>query len=70
MSSQATTRPKRRVVSVYLPAPLAERLDRVRAARAAGSAMPPISAIVVAAMEQGINALDPIGFLNPPKACP
>jgi hypothetical protein len=59
MSSEAAPRARRRALSVYLPPALAERLERVRAARAVGSARPPLAAIVVAAAEQGIDALDP-----------
>jgi hypothetical protein len=65
MKSTATA--KRKAVSVYLPPALAERIERVQRSRAAGSALPPLAALVVAAAELGVAQLETGHAFTSPK---
>jgi hypothetical protein len=52
-----------KVVFVTLPAPLAARVEELRASRAVGGAKPPAAAIVRALVERGLDvvAVDHVG---------
>lgn len=56
--STSTDTPKHKVVSVYLPAPLAQRLEAVQRARSVGAAKPPLGGIILACVERGIGAIE------------
>jgi hypothetical protein len=53
-----TPKAKSKVLTVTLPAPVAERIERVRARHAVGSAAPPFAALVVSAVEHGLDQLE------------
>ena len=57
MSSPALLQ-KSKAITLTLPAPLADRIERARASRAIGSAAPPVAAVVLAAVERGIVILE------------
>jgi hypothetical protein len=54
-----------KIVNVTLPQALAERVDRVRRSRAVGAALPALAAVIVAATEIGLDALEAAQVAKP-----